>query len=180
MSSSLPSSFPCKAELLRPCQGHHATPAKETVPQSLWCGCTRSQYCSCCRIHFGPHLRAHALLSCISTRKDAFFFPAARTAKREESDCFSGQLHGCVGENRNAARERERGTDLIRGIQLFARFCERKKVDLFGEDAILGEFLSSGGGCGISSAMGKRKNLHGVEKDGLKSENVSEPEPSTR
>jgi hypothetical protein len=69
-----------------------------------------------------------------------FFFPAARTAKREESDCFSGQLHGCVGENRNAARERERGTDLIRGIQLFARFCERKKVDLFGEDAIWGNF----------------------------------------
>jgi hypothetical protein len=49
-----------------------------------------------------------------------------------------------------------------------------KKVDFFGEDAILREFLASGGGCGISSAMGKRKNLHGVEKDGSKTEKVSE------
>jgi hypothetical protein len=34
---------------------------------------------------------------------------------------------------------------------------------LFREDAIFGEFLASSGGCRISSALDKRKNLHGME-----------------
>lgn len=48
----------------------------------------------------------------------------------------------------------------------FRPVLKKKKADLFWEDAIFREFLASGGGCGISSALEKRKNLHAADKDG--------------
>jgi hypothetical protein len=125
-----PSSCPPPCPLLRakqssarPCQGHHTTPAKETVPVERVCGVGAHGRSPAPVAGFtsAPTCAPRTPVLQIHSERCVFQRLAPRSARNR-----TVSVALCVGENPNAAGERERGTDLIRGNRLFARYRLRQ------------------------------------------------------